>query len=501
VNNKIFISIIIGVLSFALSPFGIAGQWGEIAINIPWSILLPILISMAFGWRYALLTSISGAALYPFLLWFNNGYANVSTVITYIMSYVLVSFITDEKITKYIKNFYVRVIAIFFALLFMFYLHYTHLFAHFVSANPPFWNPNAIRHLDQNIIDTFLIKDAINYLCFILFASVLLKLSSVRKFLMLKIASESKDNERILFHSILSGLIVFFIYYLLIKNFIPPSSSLREQGMPLAFYVIFLSHIFISRIIMEFSEKNVLNLNTIYRNQKMLKTLINTIPDLIWLKDANGTYLECNNRVENFFAQTENYIKGKTDYELVDRETADLLRSEDLKVLSSNGSLTTEGIAKFQADGHSEMLETIKVPLTIDNKVVGILGVGRDITERKKHEQELATAKKRAEESNHLKTEFIRNMSHEIRTPMNAIMGFSELLKDEKSSDEAKTHHIDIIQKNSEQLLSVIDNILEISRLETKQVKIKSSAICLNNFLRQLIDVFKLKTDQKKNSS
>lgn len=133
--------------------------------------------------------------------------------------------------------------------------------------------------------------------------------------------------------------------------------------------------------------------------------------------------------------------------------------------------------------------------ISYDNEVLRVVAI-RDITERKEAEKELIRQKNRAEESNKLKTQFLNNMSHEIRTPLNGIVGFTQFLDDPELSDEKKKHFISIIQSSSNQLVRIIDDIIEISKLETKQVKPIHEEVNLNSLLLELFSIFEIKAKE-----
>jgi PAS domain S-box-containing protein len=121
-----------------------------------------------------------------------------------------------------------------------------------------------------------------------------------------------------------------------------------------------------------------------------LRTLVQTIPDLIWLKDINGIYITCNKMFENFFGASEAEIVGKTDYDFVERELADSFRKNDLNAIAAGEPTSNEEWITFASDGHQRLLETIKVPMYDSNgTTLGVLGIGRDITARKQAEERL----------------------------------------------------------------------------------------------------------------
>ncbi|OFY91631.1 MAG: hypothetical protein A2266_04820 [Bacteroidetes bacterium RIFOXYA12_FULL_40_10] len=132
------------------------------------------------------------------------------------------------------------------------------------------------------------------------------------------------------------------------------------------------------------------------KSESHLRTLVKTIPDLIWLKDTSGVYLSCNPMFERFFGAGENDIIGKTDYDYVDRELADFFRENDQKAMEAGKPTSNEEWVTFADDGHRAFLETIKSPIyDSDGTVIGVLGIGRDITERMLAGQALLESEKR----------------------------------------------------------------------------------------------------------
>lgn len=118
------------------------------------------------------------------------------------------------------------------------------------------------------------------------------------------------------------------------------------------------------------------------------RTLINAIPDLVWLKDPAGVYLACNPRFEHFFGATEAQIQGRTDYDFIKPEQADMFRENDRKAMAGDAPRVNEEWITFTNDGHRELVETIKAPLrNLDGELTGVLGIARDITQRKQNEE------------------------------------------------------------------------------------------------------------------
>jgi PAS domain S-box-containing protein len=125
-----------------------------------------------------------------------------------------------------------------------------------------------------------------------------------------------------------------------------------------------------------------------------LRTLVNTLPDLVWLKDTHGVYLACNHRFEAFFGAREADIVGKTDHDFVPAELADFFRANDQAAIEADGPSSNEEEVAFASDGHREMLHTLKTPIHDGaGRVIGVLGIARDITQRKAAEAALLRLK------------------------------------------------------------------------------------------------------------
>lgn len=123
---------------------------------------------------------------------------------------------------------------------------------------------------------------------------------------------------------------------------------------------------------------------------ELIETLIQTIPDLIWLKDINGLYLKCNKEFERLFGAKESEIIGKTDYDFVDKKLADFFRKNDLIAAEAQKPTSNEEYLIFADGSYEGWFETTKTPMFDNNRnIIGVLGIARDITQRKKAEEEI----------------------------------------------------------------------------------------------------------------
>jgi len=127
-----------------------------------------------------------------------------------------------------------------------------------------------------------------------------------------------------------------------------------------------------------------------------LRALLETMPDLVWMKDGAGVFRFCNPMFERYFGAKEAAIVGKTDYDFVDKDLADFFRAHDLQAIEAGQPSINEEWITFADDGHRVLLETTKTPVrNAQGVLMGVLGVGRDITGRKKAENALLESENR----------------------------------------------------------------------------------------------------------
>ena len=126
-----------------------------------------------------------------------------------------------------------------------------------------------------------------------------------------------------------------------------------------------------------------------------LRTIVKTIPDLVWLKDANGVFLSCNPEFENLFNAPEAEIIGKTDHDFVDRDLADFFREKDLAAMHAGRPSRNEEWVTFARDGQRRLLETLKTPVRdAAGALIGVLGISRDITTYREVQKDLREAER-----------------------------------------------------------------------------------------------------------
>lgn len=228
----------------------------------------------------------------------------------------------------------------------------------------------------------------------------------------------------------------------------------------------------------------------------LITSLLDSIPDIIFYKDTKGVYLGCNPQFAEVVGKTKNEIIGKTDYNLFDKEIADFFRHHDNKMLEEKIPQQNEEWISYP-DGRKKLIDTLKTPYRRANgSLIGVLGISRDITERKKAEEEILKAKAEAENANRAKSEFLSRMSHELRTPMNSILGFAQLLE-MGSLDQMQKKGVKHILNSGKHLLALINEVLDISRIEAGRISLNFEPIRANDIIIEIMDIVSHSANQR----
>ncbi len=228
----------------------------------------------------------------------------------------------------------------------------------------------------------------------------------------------------------------------------------------------------------------------------LMKSFLQSIPDLIFYKDLDGKYLEFNQAISTFKQQENKYIKRKTYQKLITTADLDTYLSTDKEVLGTGKKIKLEMWGTWP-DGKRVLFETHKNPiLSENNEVIGVIGISRDITERHFDKMELQKAKEDAESANMAKSMFLANMSHEIRTPMNGIIGMTDILKQTNLSEE-QNEYLNIIELSGNSLLTIINDILDFSKIESGGVILEKIDFRLLNPFEETVKLLSYKAEQK----
>jgi len=231
-------------------------------------------------------------------------------------------------------------------------------------------------------------------------------------------------------------------------------------------------------------------------SEKYLENIIKNIADPIFVKDEDSKLLVVNDAFCQLFGLNKENIIGKDLAEDVSPdEMESFLRIDKLVLNDGKENINEESLTV--RGGLTKTISTKKSRFLDEKGRKFLLGIIRDITERKQSEIELKKAKEKAEESDRLKSAFLANMSHEIRTPMNGILGFASLLKEPKLTGEQHQKYIGIIEKSGVRMLNIINDIIDISKIEAGLMKLEIKESDINEQIEYIYTFFKPEVEAK----
>lgn len=220
--------------------------------------------------------------------------------------------------------------------------------------------------------------------------------------------------------------------------------------------------------------------------------LLDANPDMMFVFNADGKILDYHSgkNDKDLYVDPENFI-NKPISNLLPEEVVSATQKVIEKILKEGGSEQYDYV--LEINGNRQIFEARCVPCG-KNEVLSIV---RNITEQKRAEQELIKSKEKAEESDRLKSAFLANMSHEIRTPMNGILGFAELLKEPGLSGQEQKDYIQIIEESGERMLRIINDIVDISKIESGLMKIYLREANINDQIDYIFTFFRPEAEAK----
>ncbi|HWS89531.1 MAG TPA: PAS domain-containing protein [Pyrinomonadaceae bacterium] len=216
------------------------------------------------------------------------------------------------------------------------------------------------------------------------------------------------------------------------------------------------------------------------RESTLLHALMDNIPDAIYFKDTESRFTRVNRHAPYRGGNAPEEVVGKTDFDFFVEEHARAAYEDEQRVMKTGVPLVDKEECETYTDGSQTWLSTTKVPVfDEEGHVTGLVGISRDISERKRAEEarlELAreqAARAEAEAANRIKDEFLATLSHELRTPLTAILGWARLLADGQVGPEKAAGAFGAIYRNARMQAQLIDDLLDVSRVITGKLRIE----------------------------
>ena len=232
------------------------------------------------------------------------------------------------------------------------------------------------------------------------------------------------------------------------------------------------------------------------QSEERLQAILDNSTAVISLKDRQGRYLLVNRRFEELFHTERGAILGLTPADMFPAAHAEAFRVNDGRVLEAGKPLEFEE-AVPQDDGIHTYL-SIKFPLFDDAGLpAAVCTISTDITERKRAEHQLHAARSEAEAANRAKDEFLATLSHELRTPLNAMLGWVRMLRMRQAGEEQQAHGLEVIERNTQLLRTLIDDLLDVSRIIAGKLQLSPESVELAPVVEAAVDSLRQDAESK----
>jgi PAS domain S-box-containing protein len=242
-------------------------------------------------------------------------------------------------------------------------------------------------------------------------------------------------------------------------------------------------------VLRDVTEKNR-NEMLLIESEERFQQITNISDFVIWEVDAQGTYTYLSHAAKKVIGYDPNYLIGRIKYyDLAPQEIREKFKKESMNVFKEKRGFKNLINQLVCADGKIITVRTNGLPILGEKgELLGYRGIDEDITQQIQIETELIKSKEHAEESDRLKSAFLMNMSHEIRTPMNGIMGIIQLLQADHIQDDEKNQFMEILKKSGQRLLKTLDDILEISKIESGALQSSIAEANMEELMKDCFD-------------
>lgn len=233
-------------------------------------------------------------------------------------------------------------------------------------------------------------------------------------------------------------------------------------------------------------------LENLKTEKDLLRSLMDNFPHTIYFKDKESRFTRINKAQAVVLGIDDPADAiGKTDFDYFTQQHAADAYKDEQRILKTGEQLIGKTERIRTANGGYIWVSATKIPIRNHNgEITGLVGISIDVTEKYLAEQKLREARKKAIESDKLKSAFLANMSHEIRTPMNGIIGFSNLLKNASLNKDQQHEYLGYIEKCGNSLLNLIDDIIDVSKIEAGQLAIREAKTNINEIMHELFMTF-----------
>jgi PAS domain S-box-containing protein len=235
------------------------------------------------------------------------------------------------------------------------------------------------------------------------------------------------------------------------------------------------------------------------RAKAFLDSVVENLPAVVFVKGARDRqYVSLNRAGEEVLGLARREVLGRTDEDLFPAAMAERFRKTDTDVLQGRTPVSIVDEVVATRGREPRILHTKKIPIAgADGAPEYLLGIALDITERRHAEEEARLARLEAERANHAKSQFVSRMSHDLRTPLNAILGFAELLETDAGLSAEQVDNVRHILNGGAHLLELINEVLDISRIEAGQLSLSLQPVRVSEVLRDVVELLRPLADAR----